>query len=178
MVKNIDGEIWKPITLDGIEGRYMVSNMGRIKSLNYKRSGREGIIRPCRQLNGYLQLVRPASDGRIVRALVHRLVAEAFIPNPLGKPQVNHLDEDKTNNRADNLEWCTNRENHNCGTVNGRMSASKSIPVSQYDKDGNFIRTFKSAAEAGRVLEIHSGNISGCCRGRYKSVGGYIWRYA
>ena len=114
---------------------------------------------------------------------VHRLVAEAFIPNPLGLPEVNHIDEDKTNNRADNLEWCTHLENSNYGSrptrigekhINGKRSRS----VSQFTLNGEFVATYPSMREAERQTGFAAGNIWYAINGRYSHAYGYKWKYA
>ena len=119
-------EIWCPIR--GYEGIYEVSDQGRVKSIGY---GKERILRPVRNNNGYL-LVGLRKNREQKWYLVHRLVAQAFIPNPDNLPQVNHKDENKTNNSVQNLEWCDRKYNCNYGTRNQRISK----PVLQFTKDG------------------------------------------
>lgn len=113
-------EIWKDIK--GYEGKYQVSNLGRIKVLNYKRSGQEHIM-ATKNNKGYCE-IRLAKDGKRKDFIVHRLVAQAFIPNPNNLPQVNHIDENKTNNCVNNLEWCTQAYNNSYGTRLERVSAT------------------------------------------------------
>ena len=113
-------EIWKPI--EGYEGLYEVSNLGRVKSLKRLHT-KERILSQFLNHRGYAR-VNLWKENKSRKYSVHRLVAEAFIPNPDSKPQVNHIDENKTNNSVENLEWCTQLENHNHGTVNERISAS------------------------------------------------------
>lgn len=105
---------------------------------------------------------------------IHRLVAQLFVPNPNNYNEVNHKDEDKTNNCADNLEWCNREYNINYGTRLFRMSKQ----VEQYDLEGNFINSFESCNEAGRKTNITSANIGKCARGLRTHAGGYIWKYA
>ena len=119
-------EIWCPIR--GYEGIYEVSDQGRVKSIGY---GKERILRPGRNTCGYL-LVGLRKNREQKWYLVHRLVAQAFIPNPDNLPQVNHKDENKTNNSVQNLEWCDRKYNCNYGTRNQRISK----PVLQFTKDG------------------------------------------
>ena len=119
------GEIWKDI--EGFEGKYQVSNMSNVKSLErtvwngrgYYKTVPERILKARKASNGYLQ-VQLCKDGKVKGYLVHRLVASAFCENPEGYTEVNHLDENKTNNNADNLEWCSRSYNANYGTRNQR----------------------------------------------------------
>ena len=160
-------ETWKEIS--GYEGLYEVSDLGRVKSLNYNRTGMENILKPGTNHKGYLQLSL-YKDGHVKTVKVHRLVAEAFIPNTHGLETVNHKDEDKTNNVASNLEWMTRADNK-------RYSANKSVQM--FDKEtGELLATFPSTMEASRITGIKQPSISECCRGKLKSTGGYIWRYA
>lgn len=177
-------EIWKDI--DGYEGLYQVSNLGRVKSLNYKRTGKEKILKAGKNSDGYLQ-VGLHKQGEEKKYLVHRLVAQAFIPNPNNLPQVNHINEDKTDNRVEeqytNLEWINNFDNCNHGTRNVRISKANingkiSKKVKQYSLEGEFIKEFQSTMEVERQLGFSNGNISSCCSGRYKQAYGFIWKYA
>lgn len=110
-------EVWKDI--EGYEGLYQVSNMGRVKSLGAtNRVGwhlREKILKQTIEPKGYLK-VGLRKNNKIQTVRVHRLVANAFLPNPFNLPQVNHKDENKTNNHVENLEWCTNKYNNNYGS--------------------------------------------------------------
>lgn len=115
-------EIWKDI--EGYEGCYQVSNFGNVKSLNYMHTGKEQILKLKTKKSGYLQ-VNLCKDGKIKTYTIHRLVAKAFVENPDNLPQVNHIDEDKTNNRFDNLEWCDQKYNNNYGTHNIRVTESR-----------------------------------------------------
>lgn len=182
-------EIWRDAV--GYEGYYQVSNLGRVRSLdryvNHWPHGEQLIkSRLLKQNNdgrGY-NVVTLCKNGTKTTHRVHRLVAEAFIPNPNAYPCINHKDEDKTNNMADNLEYCTVKYNSNYGTRNNRLGEKltnrpdESKSVLQFTLDGEFVNEYPSMAEAQRQTGIDSGNISSCCRGdRYKSTGGYIWKY-
>ena len=160
-------EIWHDI--EGYEGLYQISNKGRVKSL-YKAS--ERILRPGINGSGYM-FVCLYKNHIIQQPRIHRLVAEAFIPNLDNKPEVNHKDENKKNNCVENLEWIRHIDNCNYGTRNKRLSRK----LLQYSKDGEFIKEWQSAVEVKRVLGIDHGNIARCCKGRYKSAGNFIWKY-
>ena len=114
-------EIWKDIV--GYEGLYQISNLGNVKSLNYRRTGKERILNPGNNGCGYLFVIL-CNNGKRKHFKIHRLVANAFLENPDNKSDVNHKDEDKTNNNVDNLEWMTRQENNNYGTRNERSSKS------------------------------------------------------
>lgn len=176
----MDKEIWRPVK--GYEGRYEVSSFGRIRSLNYNGTGRCEIIKQCDSHNGYL-LVCLYDCGVRKSFRVNRIVAEAFIPNPLNLPQVNHKDEDKTNNNIDNLEWCDAKYNTNYGTGHDRASEKqkndgrKSKHVLQYSMCGDFIFEWPSTMEINRKLGFDRGYISNCCLGKYSSAYGFVWKY-
>lgn len=174
-------EEWKSIF--GFEGLYEVSSEGRVRSLGNDKSRKTKILRPVKDSGGYLR-VNLCKNGEVKKFRVHRLVAEAFIPNPFNKPQVNHKTEDKTQNSVDCLEWVTCKENQNYGSRNERISKAhinhpkRSKPVIQYTKEGEFVAEYPSASEAERQTGIKQGNISACCNGKLKSAGDYYWRYA
>lgn len=185
-------EIWKDI--QGYENLYQVSSMGRVKSLNYKRTGKERILNPQKDKNNYLK-VSLSKEEKIKQYFVHRLVAQAFIPNPDNLPQVNHKDENPNNNCVDNLEWCTQKYNINYGTRlercskahkgrkhtqehNERMGKAHRKPILQLSKSENIILgKYNSVTQASKELNINRGNISSCCKEKYKSCGGYRWMY-
>lgn len=134
---------------------------------------------------GYLKVIL-CKDGKTKQLLVHRLVANAFIPNPLNLPFINHKDEDKTNNAVSNLEWCSQQYNTNYGTCPKRISAKlkgkfvngpKAKQVLQYDKQGNFLKRWPSTQEIKRRLGFNQGNICDCCNGKLKSANGFVWMY-
>ena len=184
-------EEWKPVV--GYEGIYEVSNLGRVKSLNYRCTGKEGILSLIPQGNGYNQVIL-YKNGKRKPHLVHRLVAQAFIPNPLGLPDVNHKIDDyehRSDNRVENLEWCTAKYNSNYGTRNEKLSKSKKgkflgnkNPKARRVKCITTGEIFGSIADAERKYNINQSNISACCRGKYKSAGKHpitnekmIWEY-
>ena len=161
-------EIWKPVV--GYEGLYEVSNWGRIKSTKY---GKERILKLIKDKDGYL-FVRLYKNGIIKNYFVHRLVAQAFIPNPDNLPQVNHKDENPINNVVSNLEWCDAKYNCNYGNRNKKVAEKLSKPILQYTLDGKFVREWESYRECKRNGFNH---VDMVCRGKRKSCGGFIWRY-
>ena len=163
-------EIWKPILQ--YEAFYEVSNRGRVRSL---RTG--GIMRMRIGRDGYVR-VSLTKDGKQTHKLLHRLLAIAFIPNPDNFAEVNHKNENKQDNSILNLEWCTHKYNSNFGTRLKRMAISNYEPVIQYTKDGEEIARYKSQKEAMEKTGIQSRHISCCCKGKRKTTGGYVWRYA
>lgn len=180
-------EIWRDI--DGYNGKYQVSNLGNVKSIYtiyvingiHNKYYRDIILQPFAQKNGYLNVCL-WKDGKKKNRLIHQLVAQSFIPNPNNLPQVNHKDEDKTNNVVSNLEWCTAKENVNYGTCIQRMSESqinnskRSKVVYQYSMDNIFIKEWPSAREIERQLGYIATDICACCRGIRKTAYGYIWK--
>lgn len=116
-------------------------------------------------------------NGKRYTLKAHRLVAKHFLNKVEGKEFVNHIDENKQNNHFSNLEWCTTKENINHGTRTERSAKTRSKEVGQYDPQGSLLNVFCSTKEAERSTGINQGNISKCCTGRYKSAGGYVWKY-
>ena len=171
----IMNEIWKPIV--GYEGLYEVSNLGNVRSLNYNGTGKIKILSCIIHNDGYY-IVNLHKDGKQKTYKIHRLVAQAFIPNPDNKPEVNHINEDKTDNRACNLNWMTSKENINWGTGIKRRCQEKEIPVKQMNLDGTLVTIWPSATEAGKN-GYKKTSISACCRGeKYrKTYKGYKWAY-
>lgn len=183
-------EIWKDIP--GLEGRYQMSNFGRCKSLertdSHGKKVDEKILKPIVRKSGCVYYSGYGADHKVVQLRAHRIVAQLFVPNPENKPTVNHLDENKQNNRADNLEWATVKENTNYGSciekrvANRRADAkNRRMKVAQIDKDtGEIVRTYNSITEALRVLgkNLRASDISSCCKGNRAKAYGYKWRYA
>lgn len=171
-------EVWRDI--EGYEGLYQVSNMGRVKSLGRKdRFGRvikERILEPAVTHNGYLR-VGLHIDGKRKMLRVHRLVCEAFHENPDNKSEVNHVNEDKTDNRACNLEWSTRTENCNHGSRNERVAKALSKPIGQFSLDGKLIKVWQSACEARRQTGFDQGYVGAVARGKFKQAYGFIWKY-
>lgn len=163
-------EIWREI--DGFPD-YEVSNLGRVCSFKGKYPK---ILKSYKNRSSYLYIIL-CIGGKQVTKKVHRLVAEAFVSNPENKPQVNHIDEDKLNNMAENLEWVTRRENMNHGTGIKRSAEARSKAVVQYTTGGVFIAEYNSLAEAERVTGIAKSSICRVCRGKLKTAGGYEWCY-
>ena len=183
-------EIWSDIK--EYESWYQISNKGRIRSVDRTVKCKDGSIRfykgkvmTCvKDKDGY-NCTGLSKNGIIKNYRVHRLVAQAFIPNPENKPQINHKDENPANNHVCNLEWVTNQENVNYGSHNEKQAKSLinhpilSNPVCQFDLNGNHIKTYPSAAQAERDLNVASTQIGMCCRHKYgyKTCGGFIWEF-
>jgi len=173
-------EIWKDIK--NYEGLYQVSNWGRVKSLGNGKSNnsKERVIQPIKSKYGYLQ-VGLHKNGKMKTFKVHRLVATAFLENQENKPEVNHIDEDKTNNSVENLEWVWHRDNCNHGTHNERVAKAltngkQSKLVLQFTLDGEFVREWSSIAECGRN-GFYSSAVCNCCQGKKPQYKGFTWKY-
>lgn len=170
----MNSEVWKDIK--GYEGLYQVSNLGNVRSLNFNHIGEIRVLKPILNRYGYL-FVNLCHEGKVKTLKIHRIVASAFLENPGNLPQVNHKDEDKKNNRVENLEWCDARYNSNYGTRNERVAKSLSKRVLQFTKEGEFVKEWPSIHEAGRN-GFNQGHVWSCCIGKRKSANGYNWRYA
>lgn len=189
----MEGEVWKESIITN--GAYSVSNLGRVRSNerivyctpnNRRAYNRYVPSQICKQhlVQGYLKVHLCMPDGTKKMINVHRLVAEAFIPNPQKLSCINHKSEKKIENFAWNLEWCDHKYNNNYGTRNERMSKaqrnmpSKSKRVLQLDLDGNLIKEWESICELGRAGFDRKG-VSRCCRNMpsYITSGGYKWKF-
>ena len=173
-------ETWKDI--EGYNGRYRVSNLGRVMSMwqanQYKNHiGKPMLLKPATHRQGYLY-VHLTNNGETKKHYVHRLVAEAFIPNPDNLPQINHKDENKSNNIVDNLEWCDGKYNSNYGTRVERHRAMISKPVIQTTMDGEYVRWFQSATVAENECGYDSAYISQVCNGKRPNAYGYKFHFA
>ena len=176
-------ERWKPVS--GYEGLYEVSNKGRVKSVDryvtdkiqgYKHI-RSKILKPSIYGGGYLRvrLYDKAKSHRLY--LIHRLVAEAFIPNPDILPQVNHKDETKTNNCVWNLEWCTPAYNNSYGVGYKNRHTNKMKKINQYTLDGELVKVWDGASVIENEIGWCQDDITACCRGNSKTSHGFKWGY-
>lgn len=180
-------EEWRDIV--GYEGEYQVSNLGNVRSVTKKVRTKNGayatkkgkMLTQTKRTKGYL-CVNLSSNGKSRCVEIQRLVAVAFIPNPNNYPCVNHKDENKENNSADNLEWCTYSYNNTYGECRKKASASRvngklSKRVYQYDTDMNLICEYPSLAEVKRIFGYDASKISLCARGVRKTAYGFVWKY-
>lgn len=168
-------ETWKDIV--GYEGLYQVSSCGRVKSFRkWKKAScpDEYILKQSLNNTGYYQVMLYTKDSR-KKFLVHRLVAEAFIENPKQLPYINHIDENRTNNSVENLEWCTARYNNTYGTGTFRRMLSKGFPVEQRLVNGQLLATYVTSSIAQKITGISRKEITSCIRGDSQSAGGFIW---
>ena len=180
-------EKWSPI--HGYEGFYEVSNLGNVRGVDRRVCDTNAKNISTREVKGHM--MKPSSNGskqgylfvylckngKPKRFYVHRLVACAFIPNPLNLPYINHKDENAQNNSVDNLEWCTQVYNINYGHRAQKYSKSRMIPILQISKDGQTVVEWESAKTAGDALGFHAGTLTNACRGKIKSYKGFIWKY-
>lgn len=172
-------EIWKEFMVDGL--KYEISNIGNIRSKGSDKYHKGKELKPYKTKNGYLQIVLTSKH---IHKYIHRLVAEAFVLNPNNYDEVNHINEDKTDNRAENLEWCTHNYNYNYGSRIerirqkriGQYNTKNSKKVGQYDKNGKLVKVFESGMEAKRN-GYNNAHISMCCRGLRKTANGCMWKY-
>ena len=201
-------EIWKDI--EGYEGLYQASNLGRVKSLdrivvtktNISRLMKGKVLTIVPDPNNYMKVLL-SKEGKQQIYLVHRLVAQAFIPNPDNKPEIDHINTDRTDNRVENLQWVTRKENCNNPLTKEKIAAfdrtrvfstetrqkislalkgkikklrQKTMkPILQLSLNGDIVKRWDSATQAQKELGIT--NISDCLRLRCKTAGGYVWKY-
>ena len=190
-------EVWKSIK--GHDEKYMVSNYGRVKSLNRlvnKRDGQRIVKEKFLSINinnkGYCQ-VSLTTKHKPKLHFIHRLVGEAFIPNPKNKPNINHKDLNPYNNSVGNLEWCTQKENVKHAIDNGRYEnvfkvAKNKKPkdfnnhlrksVVQLDINGNFIKEWDGIGNASKHFKTNGANIVKVCKGKQHTAGGFKWKYS
>ncbi len=197
MIKMMIKEIWKTAVYDDeVYEDFEVSNLGRIKSLNYNHTGKERVLKPCKDTDGYF-FVKLSKNRETKTCKVHRLVAFAFLPNLEGKPCINHkiqgkkgkkinmvfFDEDgSVDEKRTTIEWVTYEENNNYGSHNEKVSKANtngklSKRVLQFTLDGKLIREWPSVAECGRN-GFDFRNVAACCLGKRKSAYGFIWKYS
>ena len=184
-------EIWKPIR--NFEGYYEVSNLGNVRGVDriiFYKNGKKvhikgKIKKQVKNPNGYMQ-ISLRKNGEMKSFYIHRLVAEAFLDNPNNLPCVNHKDETRNNNLADNLEWCDYSYNNNYGNCNEKRKRNTDYknrninyfvkPIYQYKTDGTFIASYKSSIEASK-LGYSADCIRKCCCNYIKTHQGFIWSY-
>lgn len=176
-------EIWKPVK--GYEELYEVSNQGRVRSLDrvivFKDSRKRkfyGKILKTKTVNnsGY-QTIALHDSGKSKTFLVHRIVAETFLDNPLFLGEVNHIDQNKLNNKADNLEWCTHKENMNHGDEIERGARKQRRKFRQLDLDGNLIKVWHGFKQMERETGLQRKSVYDCCVGKRESYMGFKWEY-
>lgn len=169
-----ENEVWKDVA--EYEGFYQVSNKGNVRSVARRDSiGREcggRMLKPRYDKDGYLR-VTICKNGKQKTRFIHILVAGAFVPNPNGYSEINHRDENKVNNYANNLEWCTRRHNVNHGTMIERSAQARSKKVKAINIKTNEVITFNSTVEAGRK-GYNQGGVAKACRGTYKTITGKL----
>ena len=153
--------------IKGYEGLYAITSCGKVWSYRSKK-----FLKSCKQSTEYLAITL-CKDGTRKSYTIHRLVAEAYLPNPNNLPQVNHKDENKTHNYINNLEWCDNTYNINYGTRNKRVGRARSKTVICVET--NIV--YYSPTEVEQTLGIDASSIHKCCKGKRHTAGGYHWRY-
>lgn len=180
----VEKEIWRDVV--GYEGLYKVSSLGRVKSLERKvkwkngyRTVSERILKPEKTIYGYLQVALYNREGKRKFIRIHQLVCNAFIDNQENLPQINHRNEIKSDNRLENLEFCTAKYNVNYGSYKERMSKAQTNNTKK-SKPVKCVETgivFPSTMEIQRQLGFSQAHICDCCNGKRKSAYGYNWCY-
>lgn len=181
---SLDGEIWKDVV--GYEGLYSVSNTGRVISfgrtiqminkrtnVTFSKTYKPKTLKQCKDKGEYLTVQLSDYNQNTKNVKVHRLVAMAFIPNPEDKPQVDHIDRNRSNNSVDNLRWCTSMENHS----NFLTQCLRATPVQQFSLEGKLLNIFSSTKKAGILNHCNRNKIKECCEGKIQSYKGFIWKY-
>lgn len=167
-------ELWKSVL--HFEGLYEVSSLGNVKSLRQNKIMKHNVDK-----GGYHRVPLYKNGKKLYKA-IHRLVAQAFIPNIDNKPQVNHIDSDRSNNNVNNLEWVTSSENNTHAYKFGKnysrfgVQNGKSQPIIQYDLNGNFIKEWESLNLCADTLDLQESCISLCCSGKRNSTGGFKFK--
>ena len=178
-------ELWKPIT--GFEGLYSVSNLGKVRSerrivnshekgMPYSRAVGGLVLKPALDNYGY-PILTLCKDGKKYTKTVHRLVAIEFVQNPDGENNVNHKDENKTNNKASNLEWCSVKYNNIYGNGMIKRAKTRGIPIVAKNRQTGEELEFYSQGQAARELKLNQANINSCLKGTYKYTGNYTFKY-
>lgn len=166
-------EVWKNIK--NYEGLYQISNYGNIK--NFKNNK---IISGYYDKDGYKRICLYKKENNKEKRyypFIHRLVAQAFIPNPNNYPIINHKNEIKDDNIVSNLEWCTIKYNNNYGNRNKKIREKRIKKVAQYSLDMKLIKKYNSITEASKEANASTSQISKCCKGKFKTAKGYKWKY-
>ena len=161
----MQNEVWRDV--QNYEGLYKVSNLGRILSVK-----KQLILKPKQSHHNYLR-IQLYNKSKFKTFAIHRIVATAFIPNPNNYKEVNHLNENPSDNSVANLEWCSRKHNVNYGA---RTTKTMKM-VTQIDKNDNVVATYRSLSEASKKTNARQGAISNVCTGRAKTAGGSRWRF-
>lgn len=187
----MEKEVWKDVI--GYEGLYQVSSLGRVKSLSYDKTGQEKVLKQGIRLGyPYVELHKRGYPKK--KKQVHRLVAMAFIPNPEGKPYIDHINTQKDDNRVENLQWVTCKENcnnpltlkHKSDGQKGEKGSnwgnfgslhSRSIPIVQLTLDGKLVREWECTMQPQRELGYSNSSICRCLKGKQLTSYGYRWMY-